>query len=296
MNKDNFEEDEFKEVFKEIYRDLIKNVSITGEKKAFLLGGQPGAGKSGLTALLEKNNRDLIVINGDDFRKEHPYYEELEKKYGKESVEHTKGFAGKMTETLINKLSDEGYNLVIEGTLRTAEVPLRTQQLLAKKNYQVEMVVIQVRPEISYLGTLNRYEEMIAKNLQPRTTLKKDHQIVVDNLSNNLSTLYKEKVFFDIRIYNRENKCLYSMKKTPEIDPGELIKKEFERSLKQEEKQYIIKGYDRVLNYMSLRNASNEDITNVLEMKKSIENTLEKENLWTKKLNQDKEQGLGLKR
>ena len=47
---------------------------------------------------------------------------------------------------------------------------------------------------------------------------------------------------------------------------------------------------------MSLRNASNEDITNVLEMKKSIENTLEKENLWTKKLNQDKEQGLGLKR
>ena len=69
MNKDNFEEDEFKEVFKEIYRDLIKNVSITGEKKAFLLGGQPGAGKSGLTALLEKNYMDLIVINGDDFRK-----------------------------------------------------------------------------------------------------------------------------------------------------------------------------------------------------------------------------------
>ncbi len=35
MNKDNFEEDEFKEVFKEIYRDLIKNVSIQEKKKLF---------------------------------------------------------------------------------------------------------------------------------------------------------------------------------------------------------------------------------------------------------------------
>lgn len=295
MNKANFTEEEFQEIFKEIHKDLIKNVTITGERKAFLLGGQPGAGKSGLTALLEKDNRELIVISGDDFRKEHPYYEELEKTYGKGSVEHTKGFAGKMTESLINKLSDEGYNLVVEGTLRTVEVPLKTQQLLAKKDYQVEMIVIQVKPEISYLGTLNRYEEMIAKNLQPRATLKKDHQIVVENLPSNLSTLYKEKVFSNIRIYNRENKCLYSMEKTPEVDPGELIKKEFERTLRQEEKQYIIKGYDKILNYMSLRNASNEDITNVLELKKSIESTLEKENLWTKKLDRDKEE-LGLKR
>lgn len=148
---ENFTNSEFEKSLQKLYKELTYKISKSAEKKAFLLGGQPGAGKSGMTTLLE--NENMIVINGDDFRKEHPHYKELEKIYGKESVEYTKGFAGKMTEALISKLSDEGYNLIIEGTLRTAETPLKTQQELANKGYQVEMAVIQVRPEFSYLGT-----------------------------------------------------------------------------------------------------------------------------------------------
>lgn len=303
---DNFTEIEFEKAYKKIKNRLIEGIKITDRKKAFLLGGQPGAGKSGMTALLEKENNNIIVINGDDFRRHHPNYKELEEKYGKKSVEYTKGFAGKMTETLISKLSDEGYNLIVEGTLRTTETPLKTQQELSKKGYEVEMAVIQVKPEFSSLGTLTRYEEMINLGLTPRATLPKDHQIVVDNIANNLSELYNKKVFSNIRLFNREGECLYSMKKTPEIDPGKLIKKEFARPLKEEEKKDLIKGYEKILNYMTLRNASKDEIQTVLDSKVKIEaektlemkveNTLEKENPWTKKLNNDREQGLSLKR
>lgn len=280
MDITKFTEKEFQESLEEIYSTYTKGIEISNEKKAYLLGGQPGAGKSGLTTLLKSNDKNLILINGDDFRKEHPHFMELQKMYGKESVEYTKTFAGKMTEALISKLSDKGYNLIIEGTLRTSETPLKTQQELSKKGYQVEMAVIQVRPEVSYLGTLNRYEEMIKLGLQPRATLKKDHQIVVDNIANNLSKLYNAKVFSNIRIYNRESECLYSMKETPNVDPGTLISKEFQRTLSEDEKNQLLKGYDKVLQYMNERKAPKEEIAIVEKEKensiKEIENPFEK--------------------
>lgn len=279
---DNFSEKEFEKALNKTLAELKMLKIPSKEKRAFLLGGQPGAGKSGMTILLTKEieNENIIVINGDDFRKKHPHFIELQKIYGKEAVEYTKTFAGKMTEALINKLSDEGYNLIIEGTLRTAEIPLKTQQELSKKGYQVEMAVIQVRPEVSYLGTLTRYEEMIKRGLEPRATLKKDHQVVVDNIANNLSKIYNTKLFSNIRIYNRESECLYSMKETPNIDPGTLISKEFQRALSEDEKKQILNGYDKVLKYMNERKASKEEIAIIEKEKansiKEIENPFEK--------------------
>lgn len=49
----------------------------------------------------------------------HPNYLALQEKYGKDSVDYTKGFAGKMVEHLVEELSKQGYHLLIEGTLRT---------------------------------------------------------------------------------------------------------------------------------------------------------------------------------
>lgn len=299
MDITKFTEKEFQESLEEIYSTYIKGIKISDEKKAFLLGGQPGSGKSGLTALLKAEEKNLIVINGDDFRKEHPHFIELQNMYGKESVEHTKTFAGKMTEALISKLSDIGYNLVIEGTLRTSETPLKTQQELSKKGYQVEMAVIQVKPEFSYLGTLNRYEEMIKLGLQPRATLKKDHQVVVDNIANNLSKIYNTKLFSNIRIYNRESECLYSMKETPNIDPAILISKEFQRALSEDEKNQLLKGYDKVLKHMYERRASKEEIA-IIEKEKAnsikeiaLENNKDTSSCETKLLNDKKSLTLG---
>ena len=42
-------------------------------------------------------------------------------------------FAGKMVEAVIDKLSSLKYNLIIEGTLRSAAVPINTATLLNLK-------------------------------------------------------------------------------------------------------------------------------------------------------------------
>ena len=71
-----------------------------------------------------------IIIDGDTYRAQHPHFRELQEKYGVDSVDYTKVFAGQMVEAVIDKLSSLKYNLIIEGTLRSAAVPINTATLL----------------------------------------------------------------------------------------------------------------------------------------------------------------------
>ena len=60
---------------------LDKNPLATPQKNpiGFVLGGQPGAGKSNLIDKIRKEQgKNVIVINGDDFRKYHPDYANLQ--------------------------------------------------------------------------------------------------------------------------------------------------------------------------------------------------------------------------
>lgn len=75
----------------------------------------------------------------------------------------------------LDDLSASGYHLIIEGTLRTTEVPLRARDLLRSRGYDVSLNLILVRPEESYLGTLKRYQQMKEIGLTPRMT-PKEHQ------------------------------------------------------------------------------------------------------------------------
>ncbi len=257
----NFTDKEFAETLDNAYARLTNQAEKQSIKKAYLLGGQPGAGKSGLTRLLKESDASLIIVSGDDFRKFHPHYEELKASYGDDYVLHTQEFMGKMTEALINKVSDNGYNLIIEGTLRTVDAPLNSYTLLTDKGYQVEFLFVQVRPELSLLGTFRRYEDMLEIGTVARETPVEHHNNVVKNIPNNLSCLYNKDVFSNIRIYNREKICLYSLKETPAIDPGELIRKEFEREISAHEKDAVLVGYEQVLVRKRNRGASVEELS-----------------------------------
>lgn len=270
MEKGQYTESEFEKAYERIEKRLIENIKITKDKKAFILGGQPGAGKSGLTAIIENENENMILINADEFRKKHPHYKELKAEFGDEYVIYTQKFIGKMTETLIDRLSTKGYNIIVEGTLRTKEAPLKTRDILKNKGYDVELYIIQVRPEDSLLGTYQRYEKMIELGTVGRKTPKEAHNIVIKTLPENLSFLYEGEYFSDIRIYNRELECLYYMKKTPEIDPGILMKREFERALTEEEKKNLKVKYNKLIEKLEKRAATSEEIENILKEEREI--------------------------
>lgn len=153
-------------------------------------------------------------------------------------VKHVTPYSNRMTEAIISRLSDQGYNLVIEGTGRTTDVPIQTATMLQAKGYETKMYVMAVPKINSYLGTIERYETMYADDpMTARATPKQAHDIVVKNLPTNLETLHKTGLFSDIRLYNREGVKLYSSLETPSISPKETLERELNRKVSGKEIQ-----------------------------------------------------------
>lgn len=215
MTLEEFTEEEFARALSRNLRALTRGKQKSQQPLAILLGGQSGAGKTTIHRIKQMEFQgNIIVIDGDSFRSQHPHYLELQATYGKDSVEYTKQFAGEMVEALVRKLSDSGFHLLIEGTLRTVEVPKKTAGLLKSKGYQVQLAVIATKPELSYLSTLIRYEELYAVHPdQARATPKEHHDGIVAHLVENLQELEKDTIFDRIQIYQRDRSCVYDSEK-----------------------------------------------------------------------------------
>ena len=268
----NYTDEELEKQFKKILYFYKSRYSPTENPKVFLLGGQPGAGKSGLENAINIEN-EYISISGDDYREYHPKFEELNIRYGKESSKHTQQWAGEITERLIKELGKEKYNLIIEGTLRTAELPLKEAYRFKKNGYEVELNVVVVKPEKSYLGTLLRYEQMITKGKTPRMTPKEHHDLVVNSIGNNLEIIYNSKVFDNIKLFDRENNLLYNYKESPGINPKDIIDKEFKRKWEKEELNEYKKDWKNLFKMLEERKATLNEVEPIrITMNKIIKN------------------------
>ena len=193
---------------------LTFNKNISSTPRAVILGGQSGAGKTTIHRVkMVESKGNYIVIDGDTYRAQHPYFRELQEKYGVDSVDYTKMFAGKMVEAVIDKLSSLKYNLIIEGTLRSAAVPINTATLLKSKGYTVDFCLIATKPELSYLTTQLRYlEMMIVDPLQARATPKDHHDGIVKSLVSNSNELEQSGLFESIQVYKRDLEQVYNSK------------------------------------------------------------------------------------
>ena len=193
----------------EIFRDK-RDYSSQRRPRAILLAGQPGAGKTGLSAMMvSRLGGDSAFINADDYRRYHPNYRRLYGEYGSDSVQKTSAFSSAVANGLIDQLSDLKINLVIEGTGRTVDVPKSTAEFLCPKGYTVEIAVIAARPEISLISTLLRFYKMNEGGTIPRATAIAAHDYVVDNLPSNLDVLNSLSCISSISIWDRELQLLY---------------------------------------------------------------------------------------
>lgn len=214
---DSYDESYFHEKLETILgEESLKNSPVEGTPHAFLLGGQSGAGKTTLQDVLpEKTGLRYSVINGDTYRKGHPHFAQLDAKYGKDAVSHTAAWAGAMTEAFIDRLSELRYNLIVEGTLRTSEVPLKTATLLRSRGYEVSLALMAVKPEISLLSCQIRYEMMRLAGTTPRATDPAYHDKIVHDIVDNLALLEQSELFAGVYLYDRAGRCLF-----PTGNPG----------------------------------------------------------------------------
>ena len=254
MKIEEFSQEDFQKASKRIIRSLVRGKTISTKPKAILLGGQSGAGKTTIHRVKQKEFQgNIIIIDGDSYRSFHPNYILLQEKYGKDSVDYTKVFAGQMVEYLVDELSKLGYHLLIEGTLRTTEVPWKTAQLLTTRGYQVSLALIATKPELSYLSTLIRYEELYAIDpSQARATPKEHHDGIVEHLVDNLRELENDNIFNQIQIFQRDQSCIYDSE-VDQISAAEVLQECLFGKWSKVEEEMFKMGQER-LRELSIRN------------------------------------------
>lgn len=204
-----YSETEFNGKYKEIYDSLVKDKVKKQQHAVIFLGGQPGVGKS--TFYSQDNNLNgYIVIDGDSYRRYHPHYEGIIEYDFENYIERTQSFVNQCIEKLISDLSDEGYNLIIEGTLRDPSVPIKTGLMLKDKGYSTDMYIIGVDACVSWESTINRAVVLDKLGEIPRLVPIDKYNHIVNSLPDNVALIEKTNVFDVINIINRDNKIIYS--------------------------------------------------------------------------------------
>lgn len=214
-NKYSFSQKNIEDEFNIIWRDLLPNLKNEQNPKAYILGGQPGAGKSVMTDEIFQNElrNNAIIISGDDYRRHHPKYKEIQAKEKLLSAKYTQAFSSKITEMLIEKASCEKYNVIIEGTFRTATTPLQTLEKLKARGYETHVAIIATPATISRKSCLERYKkQFIADQDIARFTNPADHDVVIQNLSKNVSEVFLTGKADFISLYTRDKILEHNIK------------------------------------------------------------------------------------
>ena len=124
------------EKFETVWAFVSANCRPVDRPSLYLSGGQPGAGKSrAIVRAQQLENGNLLNVVGDDFRKFCSLYGYYNQKYGRESSRYTGEFAGIMVGMIRDRAVAEKYNIAIEGTFRTSEIPLRELQTFTSSGY-----------------------------------------------------------------------------------------------------------------------------------------------------------------
>ena len=203
---------EFEQQYLKVYNSIVKDGVPQKNHAVIFLGGQPGAGKSNFYTQ-DNNLHGYIVIDGDQYRKFHPHYDEIVKYDMENYAERTQFFVNKCIEHLIEDLSDEGYNLIIEGTLRDPDVPISTCRTLVNKGYTADMFVIAADATLSWQSTIGRANILLDLGQAPRLVPIDKYNTIVNNLPDNLKRIETCGYFHSINVIDRDYNILYPNEK-----------------------------------------------------------------------------------
>jgi len=98
--------------------------------------------------------------------------------------------------------------------------------MLKEKGYSVTLAVMCTDKETSWQSTIDRYNEMERLGLTARAVPRDKFEETVRAIPDNISVLYKLGEFDNILLFNRKTECLYNMKKQPQLNPAEIVKRE----------------------------------------------------------------------
>jgi len=144
--------------------------------------------------------------------------------------------------------------------LRTCGVPLLTAGLLRQKGYRTELLVMAAKPSVSYVSTIERYEQMLAANpLIARPVPKAHHDQVAEALAANLQELFDAQAFDAVRVFNRSMVQLYPTGGDSLEGPAAALASVMDGIWSQEEADMLRHSIRNAYAYMEARGAKGSD-------------------------------------
>ena len=132
--------DEEKEKIGEIAEGILTyNKKPVDKPICVIVGGQTGAGKSGLIAYSSKMfpNGNVIVLEDDSLRHFYPNEQFLSENYPNEYIAITNQLTNGLTSQLFNKFAQQGYNLIFHQTLKNPRIANEGIPMLRENGYSV---------------------------------------------------------------------------------------------------------------------------------------------------------------
>eukprot|EP01032_Pedospumella_encystans_P019615 gene19615-22307_t len=199
-------------IYRKIEAHHFSGTTPQDSPKVIILGGQPGAGKSGL---LEASKQDfpgcnVVSINGDELRYYHPQYREIQKADERHFAELTDPHARQWTKQLFDRAIETRRNILFEGTMREAGPITQTMARLHASGYQIIARIIAVSEHDSVAGIFRRYEEQKAAKGFGRWSNIKAHNDAYVGVPVTVGRI-EDQCFSDrVEVYNRRGGLLYT--------------------------------------------------------------------------------------
>lgn len=194
------EKSEVEVLFTQLKWKYIKGKEASNEPIAYILGGQPSSGKSGLVKQAKNETPNVLPINGDKYREHHPHHKELLSKPLSYSTE-TQIFSNVFTEGLIAEAIKHRLSVSVEGTMRRSEVVANTARNFKQAGFKVELMCISAPPEFTAINLFSRYASEVELTGSGRLADFDSHNQACTGLLKTLDDAYQNKDIDRIRLY-----------------------------------------------------------------------------------------------
>ena len=193
------------EILQEIMKSVFKDAKSHEKPKIFIMGGQPGAGKSTFIDQLinSEEGKDCLIINADEYRAYHPQIKEIYTKHPEEMASITDLDVRDWTQRIFALAIENRNNIIFEGTMRTPQI-CNTIRDLHSKGYEVNIHVMAVNFYESKLSTYSRYEEALKNGEMPRHTPPEAHDETYGKMLTTLQQIEDEGCYNKITIHGRD--------------------------------------------------------------------------------------------
>lgn len=195
----------FKKSFIVTFSGGEEEIAKNRQKRAFVLGGQTGAGKSGLVNMIfqeaKKNSQGIFLIDDDQFRKFYPRYEEIMAECPEFSTILTAKGSGPVTPKVMKYASDNGLNFIFDGTMKNPRI-LDTASKW--KDYNVSYKIMATSRIESLISIFER-NAYLRQNGFGRPISVEAHDETYNGIEGTIKKLEQEQPDADIEIYIRGN-------------------------------------------------------------------------------------------